>query len=151
MRKFSVRRRLLIAFGAISLLAVALALLPKLGFDLPGLIKSPRGWLRSQVSNAGATAGKGMAYWDSFRENYRIKARIPETDSLKEKAQKLTEKYGVKVDYSAYAKASSWGWAYTEGYNSVATRALDDKFQRNVAKEFLKTEFETAITKAGNR
>ncbi len=89
MRKFSACRKLLFAGGAVFLLLVSLALLPKLGFDLPGFIKSPRGLLRTQANNAGAWAGKGVAWLDSFRENYRIKARRPETELLKEQAQKL--------------------------------------------------------------
>ena len=65
-----------------SLLLLTLALLPKLGFDLPGLLKSPRGLLRTQASNAGTAAGKSVAWWDNFMENYRIKARRPETELL---------------------------------------------------------------------
>jgi hypothetical protein len=151
LRKFNARRRLLIAGGALSFLLLTLALLPKLGFDLPGILKSPRGALRTQVNNAGAWAGKGVARWDSFRENYRIKARRPETELLKGQAQKLNEKYGVKVDYPASAKVSSWRWGYMEGYNSIATRTLDDKFQRDVAEEFFRTQRADALQRAGNR
>jgi hypothetical protein len=149
MRKFSARRRLLFAVPAVSILLVGLALLPKLGFDLPGFLKSPRGLLRTQASNAGALAGRGVAWWDSFRENYRIKARRPETELVKEPARQLNEKFGVNVDYPS--KVSSWGWGYAEGYNSVALRTLDDKFQRDVAKEFLQTDFTNVIPKVGDR
>jgi hypothetical protein len=150
MRNLSARRKLLFAVGAVSLL-LALALLPKLGIDLPGFIKSPRGWLRSQANNAGMAAGKGMARWDRFRENYKIKAIRHETELLKEQAQKLNEKYGVKVDYPASAKVSSWRLGYVAGYNSIAIRTLDDKFQRDVAKEFFQTQHTGVNPKAGNR
>ncbi|MCI0387392.1 MAG: hypothetical protein MOB07_01300 [Acidobacteria bacterium] len=149
MKNFSMRRKLLFAGGAVSLLLVTLVLLPKLGFDLPGFLKSPGGLLRTQVGNAGALAGKGIAWWDSFRENYRIKARRPETELMKEPARQLNEKFGVNVDYPS--KVSSWGWGYAEGYNSVALHTLDDKFQRDVAKEFLQTDFANVIPKAGDR
>ena len=151
MRKFNARHKLFFAGGAVSLLLLTLALLPKLGFDLPGVLKSPRDLLRTQLTNAGVWAGKGMARWDSFRENYRIKARRPETELLKEQAQKLNEKYGVKVDYPTSAKVSSWRMGYVKGYNSIAIRTLDDKFQQDVAKEFFQTQRADAPPKAGNR
>jgi hypothetical protein len=151
MRKFNARHKLLFAGGAVSLLLLTLALLPKLGFDLPGILKSSRGFLSAQLANAGAWAGKGVARWDSFRENHRIKARRPETESLKEQAQKLNEKYGVKVDYPNSTKAGSWRWGYIQGYNLIAIRALDDKYKRDVAKEFFLTQRADAPSKAGIR
>ncbi len=151
MRKFNTRHKLLIAGGAVSLLLLTLTLLPKFGIDLPGILKSPRGLLRAPLTNAGSWAGKRVAWWDSFRENYRIKARRPETESLKEQAQKLNEKYGVKVDYPTSTKIGSWRWGYVQGYNLIAIRALDDKFQRDVAKEFFLTQRADASSKAGNR
>jgi hypothetical protein len=147
--KFNARHKLLIAGGAVSLLLLTLALLPKFGLDLPGIFKSPRGFLRTQLSNAGAWAGKGVARWDSFRENYRIKARRPETELLKERAQKLNEKYGVKVDFLTSTKVGSWRWGYREGYNSIAIRTLDDKFQRDAAKEFFLIPRADTPSKAG--
>src|SRR5215470_7052273 len=151
MRNFSARRKLLFfAVGAVSLL-LALALLPKLGIDLPGLIKSPRGWLRAQAVNSGKAAGKGMAWLDSFRENYKIKARRPETELLKEQAQKLNEKYGVRVDYPTATKVGSWRWGFVEGYNLIAIRAIDDKFQQDLAKEFFLTQHADEPPKVGNR
>jgi hypothetical protein len=150
-RKFNARHKLLFAGGAVSLLLLTLALLPKFGIDLPGILKSPRDLLRAPRTNAGSWAGKGVARWDSFMEDYRIKARRPETESLKEQAQKLNEKYGVKVDYPASTKVGSWGWGYLEGYNSIAIRTLDDKFQRDVAMEFFLTQRADAPSKAGNR
>ena len=151
MRKFNARHKLLFAGGAVSLLLLTLALLPKFGIDLPGILESPRGFLRDQVTNAGAWAGKGMARWDSFMENYRIKARRPETELLKERAQKINEKYGVKVDYPASSKVGSWRWGYVEGYNTIAIRTLDGKFQRDVAKEFFLTQSAAEPSKAGSR
>ena len=41
MRIFNARHKLLIAGRALSLLLLTLALLPKFGFDLPGILKSP--------------------------------------------------------------------------------------------------------------
>ena len=151
MRKFTARHKVLFAGGAVSLLLLTLALLPKFGIDLPGILKSPRGFLSAQLNNAGKLAGKGVARWDSFRENYRIKARRPETELLKGQAQKLNEKYGVKVDYPNSTKVGSWRWGFVEGYNLIAIRALDDKFQRDVAKEFFLTQRADAPSKAGNR
>jgi hypothetical protein len=150
-RKFNARHKLFFACAAASLLLLTFVLLPKLGFDLPGILKSPRGLLRTQVNNAGAWTGKGVAWWDSFRENYRIKARRPETELLKEQAQKLNEMYGVKVDYPASAKVGSWKLGYAEGYNSISIRTLDDKFQQDVAKEFFQTQHADAPPQAGNR
>jgi hypothetical protein len=150
-RKFNARHKLLFTGGAMSLFLLTLALLPKFGIDLPGILKSPRSFLRSQLTNTGVWAGKGVARWDSFRENYRIKARRPETEFLKEQAQKLNGKYGVKVDYPTSTKVGSWRWGYVQGYNLIAIRALDDKFQRDVAKEFFLTQRADAPSKAGNR
>jgi len=150
-RKFNTRHKLLVAGGAASLLLLTLVLLPKFGIDLPGILKSPQGFLRAQLVNTGRWAGKGVARWDSFGENYRIKARRPETESLKEQAQKLNEKYGVKVDYPTSTKVGSWRWGYVEGYNLTTIRALDDKFQRDVAREFFLTQRADAPSKAGNR
>jgi len=150
-RKFNTRHKLLFAGGSVSLLLITLALLPKFGIDLPGILKSPRGFVRAQLTNAGAWAGKGVARWDSFRENYRIKARRPETELLKAQAQKLNEKYGVKVDYPTATKVGSWRWGFVEGYNLIAIRALDDKFQRDLAKEFFLTQHADELPKAGNR
>jgi hypothetical protein len=51
-RKFNARHKLLISGVALSLLVLTLALLPKFGIDLPGILKSPRGIAGSAAISA---------------------------------------------------------------------------------------------------
>jgi hypothetical protein len=72
MKPFATRRHLLFVGVILSFSLIALALLPRPDFNLPGLIGPTRNWARGAVSNTGSAAGKMVARWDRFRGNYRM-------------------------------------------------------------------------------
>ncbi len=83
----------------------------------------------------GGPVGYLQAKWDLSRGNYRIKAvGLPRACEPQYK-DLLRQRYHVNVDTVAGCTPSRWELAYSEAYDTLAERAIQDRFQKNVFDE----------------